>query len=357
MVYLIEIYRFIIALSLVFFHFMQTLGSDNNNLRLGVEFFFILSGSLLAKHCEKHKEETSYQTVFDRISRFYPSCFILYLLCCLIHKFVEHKSFLILFYTRISHLLFVKDFFEKSGSISGVGQTWFIGIQIWVTILLVYLMKHRTEKYEKLLAPFLAMGGYMIVVSFSGNFNHNLFIKVNDTKIFFPTTFFRGLASMSLGTLFYYFYRDITSKQKYTKFGNVLGTIMSIVCFVLGIALSYQSSKATFNAYNWRGIIVCLLYGFSILLAFTFSNNINISEWMKKISVALGKQAMNIYMVHILVLYVMEDYMNMEVYSRKMLLFCVVCSLISAFIFDFIVKVFNTYWGKFIKWLKNKCIA
>ena len=81
MVYLIEIYRFIIALSLVFFHFMQTLGSDNNNFRLGVEFFFILSGFLLAKHCEKHKEETSYKTVFDRISRFYPSCFILYLLC------------------------------------------------------------------------------------------------------------------------------------------------------------------------------------------------------------------------------------------------------------------------------------
>lgn len=104
-------------------------------------------------------------------------------------------------------------------------------------------------------------------------------------------------------------------------------------------------------------VIVCLLYGVSKLLAFTFSNNINISKLMKKISIVSGKQAMNIYMLHILVLYVMENYMNMEVYSRKKLLICIVCSLISAFIFDFVVKVFNTYWGKFIKWLKNKCIA
>lgn len=46
MVYLIEIYRFIIALSIVFFHFMKTLGSNTNNLRLGVDFF-ILSGFYL----------------------------------------------------------------------------------------------------------------------------------------------------------------------------------------------------------------------------------------------------------------------------------------------------------------------
>lgn len=50
--HLVEGYRFVIAISIMIFHFLKT-WSNTNNLRQGVEFFFVLSGFLLMAHCEK----------------------------------------------------------------------------------------------------------------------------------------------------------------------------------------------------------------------------------------------------------------------------------------------------------------
>lgn len=94
--YLVEGYRFVIAISIMIFHFLKT-WSNTNNLRQGVEFFFVLSGFLLMAHCEKASGvggETVGKLMVGKLKSVYPETFVVFWMAAIAVTVLEKKEFL-----------------------------------------------------------------------------------------------------------------------------------------------------------------------------------------------------------------------------------------------------------------------
>ena len=161
--YLIEGYRFIVALSILVFHIVSEFeGGSESNGRLGVEFFFILSGFLLMKHLEKSPEDTPVYITAKKIKSAYPYIFVMYLAAAIVRSNVKGEPLLILLYNQLHQLLFLTNaLIGKASPLSGTGQLWFVMSQIWATLILAWLMKNLKNNYIPLLALLGGGGGDM----------------------------------------------------------------------------------------------------------------------------------------------------------------------------------------------------
>lgn len=160
---LVELYRFIIAVSIVVHHIIYHAGAgDINNLRFGVEFFFILSGFLLISHCEKKPDESISHLMLGKIRHFYPYVVILYLVAAVMTSLWSNEHFVVNFYNHLHQLLFLSDAFKgKVSYLEGTGHLWFITEMLCATIILSALIKHAHKLYESFLCALLTGGGIL----------------------------------------------------------------------------------------------------------------------------------------------------------------------------------------------------
>lgn len=133
---LIELYRFVAAISILVFHVAS--GFENGqvtNWRLGVEFFFILSGFLLMNHCDKHPEDTPIHVTFGKIKSVYPHIFLIYLVAASICAREKNENLIIVLYKYLHELLLLTNaLIGKVSPLSGTGPYWFIMSQVWATL-------------------------------------------------------------------------------------------------------------------------------------------------------------------------------------------------------------------------------
>lgn len=357
--YLVEGYRFVIAISIMIFHFLKT-WSNTNNLRQGVEFFFVLSGFLLMAHCEKASGvggETVGKLMVGKLKSVYPETFVVFWMAAIAVTVLEKKNFWTLVYQHLHQLLFVTNIFrEKASWLSGTGQLWFVMSQIWGTLILAWLVKTHRNAYENILAPFLIVGGYAIVIRCSGNLNASLYLTIGEHKIFLPILLLRALAGLTCGTVGYMGFKKLNGLN-YTKFAKRAGTALSLLCFSMALMITTHSSKHPINSYNWRGMIVVLLYTVSIVLAFIFAQEYPIGDISRKLCAIGGRLSMSFYMTHMLVLYIMGRIFDMPYFRKRWLLIFFTGTVILSILFDVCVKLLRKGWAAFMVWLKKMCIA
>lgn len=156
MKYQIEFWRYLFTCMVCLLHFEVTyLGEQKifTNCYLAVEFFFILSGFLLAKHSIE-KEDSAIEYTLLKIQRFYPYLLMSWTLLlanlCFSKKwnFVELLRNIRLYiwdYLCLNALAFKWDFLN--------GPTWYISALIITGYFLYWMIKKNEELYIEFLAP------------------------------------------------------------------------------------------------------------------------------------------------------------------------------------------------------------
>lgn len=270
--YLVEGYRFVVAISIMIFHFLQT-WSNLNNMRLGVEFFFVLSGFLLMAHLEKYPEESVQRLMSEKLKAVYPGMLIVFCMASVSVVLIEKKKTLfVIMYQHLSQLMLLTNAFHgKAKWLSGTIQLWFILSQLWATLILAWLVKMHRKSYESALGALIVLGCYTVCIRCSGNLNTKCDWKIGEYKIYLPLPLLRALAGLACGTLIYLLYKKL-STYTYTRFAQIGGLMISVGCFATALWLTTRSSKMPINSYSWRTLIVVLLYAIAILFAFVFEN-------------------------------------------------------------------------------------
>lgn len=148
---------FLVALTIAAYHFMQQFPNSlyaYNGWQMGVEFFYILSGLLLAKSAER-SEGTGFSYTWKSIKSIYLLYFLTMLFNLIVYCIDTHKSFISMAGRSVMSFLFLQE------SVRGVvgflppnGPAWFLSGLI-VMGLAVYEFKQRSPRFFiQLIAPF-----------------------------------------------------------------------------------------------------------------------------------------------------------------------------------------------------------
>jgi peptidoglycan/LPS O-acetylase OafA/YrhL len=170
-----------------------------NGWRIGVEFFFILSGFLLA-----YKSSTSKMTAIEftkhKIARLFPEYFVMILYCiplkCVL-KSMDLKEFVIYIFSSLDDLLFLNGTGIAYNEISGA--VWYISALVICGYFIYYLYNKWREVFVSLIAP----ASVLYIYTFFSRSRGELTGATHITSLNISAALLRGWAGLALGVLAY----------------------------------------------------------------------------------------------------------------------------------------------------------
>lgn len=297
----IELWRFIMAVVIVCFHsiflFPQPLFAAAG--LIGVEFFFLLSGYLLAatatKHRKANREQTwddinhdSYSLLFRRVSQVFPECLISSLIAVLVY-FCARGSLSVSFFTgTVLPTIFSNAFMLKMTGLfpffSGVhGVTWYLSTLLLSTALLYPLLRCRGVNPFLGVVGVLSLGGLYIAVP-----NANCIGQTGGVNMFVYCNI-RGFSEMLLGASLYPIVQWLRTAEP-TKAALILFTLVKWVC---GLAVVLYA-EFYYKLGHHVGIIIFLM---CVLIVLMFYEKCLDHQWYQnKVCISLGKFSLPLFL-------------------------------------------------------------
>ncbi len=345
----VEFLRFLFALSILFFHIHKrfavngdvSIGNTGiyffNHGYIGVEFFFLVSGYLLAAGAYAKRNvptdligtETA-QVMWKKIKHIFPYHLFAILLTIAVNSAYLCDTALERYYYVMdswSSLFFLQVFGFDSTWVNKL--TWYLDVWLMVTFVFYFLLRKYYDIFAKIICPILAcfVLGYLAknYVSIAG---------VDDWTGNFYKCFLRGLAEMALGCSAYSLTRCI-NKLSFSKRGKVVMALLEFICYLLvfNYACTEMSPKYSFPIIfiMWVGLIL------------TFSD-INPAHGIfdKPVFELMGKASLLIYLNQFYVIRLVQETMGESNFWLKALV-CTIGTFIGAFICEKIVTWFNIH--------------
>jgi len=299
----IELFRFIFCIGIIFHHIgTRFYGGElvlDNNFKffcsgyIGVEFFFLVSGFLLAKSAMKKDESKAplgSQTVtFMKgkiLSLAVPhtiAFFVAFITGCIVLN-VKSSAIPLRFFNSLPCLFFL----QKSGipyiSINSV--EWYICSMLLCMIIIYPLCKKYQKTYTNIIAPFLGIVTISYLVYKYGTLTR---IKVYD--IFTYKCNIRAFAEINLGVCAFAISEKIKNLN-YTRFDKFALTIIEAACYIFTLYYSLGYLKQIYDVYALMALFVAIIITFSntSLFANCFNN---------KFIYFLGKLSLHIYLIQV----------------------------------------------------------
>lgn len=192
----IIVWRILFSYIIITYHFLNSYGVDSS-LYVATDFFFIVSGFLIAKDASEEKYVTSFEMIKHKIKAFYPH-YILSLLLGYIAFTLTHNGpqvskaellievgFIQMFGLNISHMVNV--------------PTWYLSVLLMAGYIIYFLYQNYKKLYIGLVCP------VSIIIIFTwffrnyGFINHSSLGKEITTGIYWNRPFLLGFSMMCLG--------------------------------------------------------------------------------------------------------------------------------------------------------------
>lgn len=264
----IEFLRILFTLGVLHYHFARNMGGVWSGGGQGVEFFFLLSGYLLALSYKP--ERRLLDVAWRNWCRFVPLVVVGGLLAG-----GEWKSFEGMFMLQNTGLAYMD---------VPNGPSWYIAVLFWCTLFYLSLLKVLSEQARPLVVGTLAFVSYLIVAR-TGDARWNMVLE------YVPCGMVRGLAGMGLGIVLAVFCRRLPESQSGAKSWLCTALEAAGLVFVVGCIME----KSWLPEY-W---IYQPLSHAMLLVLFVLRRGY-ISTWLERpIWAMLARYCLAIYLTHV----------------------------------------------------------
>lgn len=321
----IELLRFIFCLVVVFFHLGEHLiyGSgykfnDRFDLTffghgmIAVEFFFLVSGFLMAKHVSnkvvtekrKVKSETlakeTYSYLKGKIASLFPEhtiAFVIALVCAAIFRKYGPLEVIRCLISSIPQFFFLQMTGIKINDTYPNNVEWYISAML-VGIFLIYpLLRKYYQGFSKFAAPIIALFVLGYLTSEISYISSTIF-----WKDYFVIGTFRAIGMLCLGICSHELVAIIKKKELDKKTRIIM--FITEIFLLVGVMFYINSDLSR----KYEVIIVMLLF-FLVTLAFSKSGALS-EKFDNKICTFLGRMSLPIYLTHLPAINLVKAFFN-----------------------------------------------
>ncbi|SDB31296.1 Peptidoglycan/LPS O-acetylase OafA/YrhL, contains acyltransferase and SGNH-hydrolase domains [Pseudobutyrivibrio sp. YE44] len=345
----VEFLRFIFALAILFFHIHKRfagddfveLGSTGFNFfargYIGVEFFFLVSGYLLASAAYAKREQSTEfigtETALVMKKKFwniFPYHLFAIILTIIVNAYFLEETMLDRFHYLVdswASIFFLQVFGFDSNWVNKL--TWYVDVWLMVTFIFYPLLRKHYEVFVKIICPLLALFilGYM-------NHEYDGIAGVDGWTGMFYKCFLRGLSEMALGCCTYSLTRQF-NKYKFTNAGKKILGIVELICYL--IAFNFACTEMDVN-YGYPVIFVLWI---AVTLSF-----LDVNPWgeffNKPIFYQLGKASLMIYLNQFYAIRLVQELLPDVSFEMKALL-CTLVTFAGALACYYVVGWFNKH--------------
>ena len=340
----IEFWRFIFALLVVHSHagYIPSYFSGEYSWIKGqyicVEFFFILSGFLMAKSALKYQESTGTATakfVFGKWLSILPIFICSYLISLITKILTEPNEWLNAFTGSFFEIfmLQITDLARLNGyPMHFVAATWYISTMLLSMLILFPLLHAKRDLFLNVICPLLAI---FIMQDKCGK----LGTVVDFTSTFGQLT--RGIAAICIGCMAYNICSTITEKANGNKPTTLLKTLLTILEFAGYISVIVVSLLIEKTKWDFVAIIILATAVVISFSGLSYSGSIFASPLFS----FLGKLSLSIYLNHFLWFLVLRT-SNMNLTLTEELLISIPPILTSSLFCVFLVDTLSILWKK-----------
>ena len=320
-------------MSIVIFHFSDkykqlntALHCENGNgWRIAVEFFFVVSGFLLAYKCET-SDLTAWEYTKRRFGRFYPDYLFTMLLTLCLMLTAKGMSCVKAWDT-------VYNLIDESMLLQGLAwnyeniniPTWYISTLLVCGYFIYYLLKKHNELFTRFIAPLTCLIAYSYLSQSIGRLSDNVYIKSEVLGL--SIAVIRGFAGISAGVISYELYKTL-KKYKFTKLGTKALHAVEVVGFLSVLAAALFKGSTHMDFYFVIFFIVCTALAFSRSKKSAFFNN-DVVNYLSKIS-------FDIYLIHIFVIGIFKRIYKPEEFGWPMFILFLISTVAAGAICNFV---------------------
>lgn len=362
----LDLLRFVFMMMVVFHHFETGISPYG----IGVEFFFVLSGLLMARRAEKwdrsaDEKGRSLAPVADetwsfmrgKLRTFYKYYLCAFALNVIVRSIlVNHISAPSIVMRLLKSIPTVTlSFFAINGSSTSfyISASWFLSALLIAMFILYPILLRNYRFGVKIVFPILTL--FLLGFEFTANKTIGVWNKWAGFTYF---GILRAASEIAFGASLYYVSTEITGSEMLMKIAQhplikAFFTLVKVCCYA--VALLY-AHKYVFGHKFASGFDLHALFfiGIGILLSYSELG------WCipdSKVARYLGKISVPIYIFHNLLKSIWMGILGVEelspVYNWLMVVVCVITSVVLMYITDFTAKGIHKLWTAW----KEKLIA
>jgi len=328
---IISFWKFMFCIMLVIFHTTAYMPEEGNLMkhgRIGVEFFFLVSGYLMAKKALNKKEENlsigqeTVQYIWKKIKSFFP-----YILIAFICTFWVNNYYISYTISQTINSVWNLLLIDMSGVKTTfiIDHSWYISAMLISMLILYPMIRKYKSNFTHIIAP--------IIVFFVGGWiSHeigNLRGPAEWTGLIYQGVL-RAFFEIALGTILYEIAEKI-KKIRFTQLGKHIYTLIELVGF-LSIFIIVNIEDAS-NNYDF---CMLLILAISVTLAFgeksIFYNCVN-----NKFIFYLEKLSLPIYLNHVWLIKLIIKVFDGMSYGL-VLIFVIISSIVFSIICVYIIE-------------------
>ena len=350
----IEFMRFVFCMLVILYHIDNRLDFDIShsisffaNGKIGVEFFYLVSGWLMAKSAQKYKEKPLvYSTkhfMYGKFMGVFPYHLLAYIACVgiLALRPVDGlREKLTMLVNTIPNFFFL----QKSGILASkavITPEWYIAAMLWMMLLIFPFIHRFGEKFTKIACPIIAvvlLGYLMHDKSQLGGVNRFVF---NDTV---SKVYVRAFAEMC-GGAFCFEVSKWLGRLKFNNIDRALLTVIEAGCYAAPVVYSFSTWETDYELYAFYSLAIAITLSFSgvTYLKKLFDN---------ALSIFLGKTSLPLYMAQSVGFTVFLCFPQLfeGMHKRYIVIFFLVCTFVFAGISSLLAKpIYNAINNKVLR--------